>query len=141
MKISSTSLHYRFNAKVQSDKFTDKAERGRFTTCSYIRTSLYSVVQALWFTFVAFLASFLVLWVVGSAIWVPISIFFLNGTPVESALAAAAVFWVLVGIALAVMTFKFINARYIAPVLKEPNVFIQAIKDNHNKFCTRVEVV
>lgn len=28
--------------------------------------------------------------------------------------------------------------NYVSP---EPNVFIQAIADKHNKFCTRVEVV
>jgi hypothetical protein len=141
MKITSTSWHFRFNSKIQNDRFTDKARCGRFTTCSYIRTSIYSVVQALWFTFLACFTAIVIGCAIGCAIWVPFSIFFLSGTPPGEALTAASVVWGLIAFGLLVMTWKYVEPRFVAPAIKEPNVFIQAIKDHHGKFCTRVEVV
>lgn len=141
MKISSSSWHYRFNAKIQSDKFTNRAECGRFTTCSYIRTCIASVFQGAWYAFlICFLAVFIAC-VLGSAIWVPISIFFMSGTPTGFPLAAALIVWILIAIGLLVLMWKQVKPYYNVKVHQEPNVFFQAIKDHHGKFCTRVEVV
>lgn len=141
MQISNRSWHYRFNAKIQSDTFTNKAACNRFTTCSYIRTTIYSVMQALWFTFLACVVAAFVGGALGAALWVPFSIFFMNGVPNEVAVVTACVVWALIAFGLAVLTWLFIKPRFVEPMLKEPNVFIQAIKDHHGKFCTRVEVV
>ncbi|MNE31037.1 hypothetical protein D3C80_1245830 [compost metagenome] len=142
MKINSRSWHYRFNAKIQRDKFTDRVRCGRHTTCSYIRTTIYSAMQALWFTFILCIIVAFVAFFLGSAIWVPIAIFFLNGVPGGMSIAAAGIVWVLVAIGLGYLTYKFLPA-YLPKrdPNKEPNVFIQAVKDQHNKVCTRIEVV
>lgn len=141
MKISNKSLHYKFNAFVQQDRFTDKVRCNRLTTCSYIRTTIYSALMAMWFALLAVICVVIVVLVVGSAIWVPIAIFFMGGTPTGLPLALASMVWIAIAITLLILTWKYIKLRYIIPVYREPNVFIQAIKDQHNKFCTRVEVV
>jgi len=142
MKISSKSWHYRFNLKIQGEKFEHKAECGRFTTCSYIRTCIASVIQGAWFAFLICIIAALAIFIVGSAIWVPISIFFLGGIPTGSPLAAACIVWALIALGLLVLMWKQqVRPYYNAKVHQEPNVFIQAIKDKHGKFCTRVELV
>lgn len=138
MKISTRSWHYRFNAKIQQDKFIDRVKCNRHTTCSYIRTTIYSAFQGLWFIFIMCLIVLLAGSLVGSAVWVPISILFLSGTPTGIVLALAVIVWVLIAFGLAVLTWKFMKHRFTQ---REPNLFVQAIKDHHGKFCTRVEVV
>lgn len=141
MQINKLSWHYRFNAKIQQDKFTDRIRCGRHTTCSYIRTTIFSALQATWFAFLACVCIVVVAFVLGSAIWVPISIFFLNGVPAGIAVGAACAVWVAVAIGLGYATYKFLPKFFPRDPQKEPNVFVQAIKDQHNKVCTRIEVV
>ena len=142
MKINKQSWHYRFNAKIQRDLFINRARAGRHTTCSYIRTTLYSVVQGLWFCFLLCVVAAIVAIGLGSMIWVPISIFFLNGAPAGEFAVIAFVMWVAFAILLGYLTYKFMpNIMPKRDPYKEPNVFFQAIKDQHNKVCTRVEVV
>lgn len=142
MQINKTSWHYRFNAKIQQEKFTWRLREGRHTTCSYIRTTIFSALQATWFAFLACVCAAVIGFVLVSAIWVPISIFFLNGVPSELMVGVASIMWICVACGLGYATYKLLPA-YLPKrdPNKEPNVFVQAIKDQHNKVCTRVEVV
>lgn len=142
MKVNKRSWHYRFNAKIQQEKFTWRVRDGRHTTCSYIRTTIYSALMALWFAAVFCIIGSIVGLAVGCMIVVPIIIFFFDGAPAEEFAFISALMWALVAFMLAVLTWKFLP-KYLPKrdPNKEPNVFIQAIKDNHNKVCTRIEVV
>lgn len=71
MKISSKSMHYRFNALVQKDKFTDRAECGRFTTCSYIRTTIASLFKGAFHCLLVATLAVMGVWVALSALIVP----------------------------------------------------------------------
>lgn len=143
MQINSRSFHYRFNEFVQSDKFTDRAHRGRFTTCSYIRTCLYSVLKGAFNTVIGLLLTLMVGWIFGSALIVPILIFFFGGHPTDLFVAPAVLVWACVLVGLAMLFLKQVKERLKKSFKPNTtrNVFVQAIVDKHNKFCTRVEVV
>ena len=142
MKINASSWHYRFNSFVQEDRFTYNADRGRLTTCSYIRTTIFSVFQGIFKSIVLLLISLLALLFVGSMIGVPISILF-GYVPADVFVGPAAICWIVATFGLLLLFIKQLKERFSASFEpdSEPNVFFQAIRDKHNKFCTRVEVV
>lgn len=141
MKISNQSLHYRFNKLVQGNNFVDRVYGKRFTTCSYVRTTLFSLmkggVNCLLFLILACFAVF----VVGSAVGVPLIIMFSTYVPADPFIGVCGIIWVLVVLFLLNSLFGQIRKRMKDSFRRyEPNVFVQAIRDKHNKFCTRVEV-
>lgn len=139
MNISSTSWHYRFNKFVQGYAFSDRALRGQFTTCSYIRTLIFSMISGATKAVVTFLLGVLAATFVLSGIIVPILIWFTDIQPAEPFGPFALIFWGIVAFCL--LTKERIKRINWDRKPKEPNVFIQAIKDKHDKFCTRVKVV
>lgn len=147
MKISKTSLHYRFNNFIQGGDFRMRAIEGRFTTCSYIRTCIASVFGGIFKLVILIALLVAVLTFLACMFGVPIAIF-MGYVPADKAIPPCVVGWAAVAFGLFVLMCKqtnqcIKNARaramknYVSP---EPNVFIQAIVDKHNKFCTRVEV-
>lgn len=144
MKISKASWHYRFNRLVQGDAFVDRARRGQFTTCSYIRTIIFSVIAGITKAVVCAILGALVATAAVSAIVVPILVWFTGIQPAEPFVGMAVFMWGVVALILVVVTAKLTKDRLKrvnwSRKPKEPNLFIQAIKDKHNKFCTRVEV-
>jgi hypothetical protein len=143
MQINSRSLHYRFNSLVQSDKFTDRALCGRFTTCSYIRTCLYSLLKGAFNSVVGLLLAIIVSWILGSALIVPVLIFFFDSHPIDLFIVPTVAVWGCVVVGLAVLFIKQVKERLKKSFKPSTtrSVFVQAIVDKHNKFCTRVEVV
>lgn len=144
MKISKNSWHYRFN-DFNNDNFTYRFENGVYTTCSYIRTTIAS-----FFAF-AFKCAFLlciagiILWIIGSMIGVPVMIYMGVTSIHELLVGPFIVGWLAVIVVLIITLAKqigeWIDARgttFNNRPKKEPNVFVQAIIDKHNKFCTRV---
>lgn len=142
MKITNTSWHYRFNKLVQQEKFTNRAERGRFTTCSYIRTTITSLFKGAFNCLLVVVLGILVSWVALSALIVPFYIWLTSTVPTDAFLVPCVLVWVVVALGLVVALCKQLKERLEEKFEGyQPNVFVQAIKDKHNKFCTRVEVV
>lgn len=143
MKIAKTSWHYRFN-RFNNEHFEDRFNYGCYTTCSYIRTTLASMFSALFKCAVILCVAGLILWVIGSMIVVPIVIY-MGMMPYEMAGAFCLVGWIFTAAALATLLFgqikewiKNIKFKTDDRPKKEPNVFVQAVIDKHNKFCTMV---
>ena len=142
MKISNTSWHYRFNKLVQQEKFTDRAECGRFTTCSYIRTTIASMFKGAFNCLLVVVLSMLIAWLALSALIVPFYIWLSSSIPQDIFMVPCVLIWCIAVLGLVIALGKQIKERLEEKFEGyQPNVFVQAIKDNHNKFCTRVEVV
>jgi len=143
LKIAKTSWHYRFN-KSNNENFTYWFANEHYTTCSYIRTTIASMFSCLFkILFFLFIGGF-ILFVVGSMIGVPI-ILYMGKLPYELPGILCVIGWGFAIAGLVVMFIKYTkewieNARLKAgsKPSKEPNVFVQAIIDKHNKFCTLV---
>lgn len=143
MKIAKTSWHYRFN-KANNENFTYRFANEHYTTCSYIRTTMASMFACLFkILFFLIVGCFVLFWA-GSMIGVPI-ILYMGKLPYELPAIMCLIGWAAVAFALTVLFVKQVkewieNARLKAgsKPSKEPNVFVQAIIDKHNKFCTLV---
>lgn len=144
MKISKDSWHYRFN-NFNNDNFDYRFNKGVYTTCSYIRTTIASFFAFGFKCFAILCALAFVLWIVGSMIYVPAMVY-LGATSINELLAVPCIVgWVAVIVVLAVLFANQVkewihnlSAKLDDRPTKEPNVFVQAIIDKHNKFCTRV---
>lgn len=142
MKISKSSWHYRFN-KFMDDDFTYEFSEGQFTTCSYIRATIGSMFTALFKSVVLMIFGAFGLFFVGSMIGVPIVVF-LGKVPYELSAILCIVGWAFAAAGLLVLFAKqvqeWMKARRskTGAVKKEPSVFVQAIIDKHNRFCTLV---
>lgn len=142
MKIAKTSWHYRFN-RFNNEKFEERFEFGCYTTCSYIRTTLASMFAALFKCCILFGVACFILGMLGSMIVVPILIF-MGTIPYELPTIICVIGWAFaIGALIILLTsqikdwvsnLKFKSDR----PKKEPNVFVQAVIDKHNKFCTLV---
>lgn len=142
MKIATSSWHYRFN-RFNNENFEARFQRGRYTTCSYIRTTLASILASIFKGFIILFFAAVILGVAASMLAVPV-IIFMGMTPYEMPMMTCVVGW---AFAIAALTILFIaqvkewlesiEFRDSKPK-KEPNVFVQAIIDKHNKFCTLV---
>lgn len=143
MKIAKTSWHYRFN-NFNNSSFEHRFDRGRYTTCSYIRTTIASFLSAIFKGFIILIVAAFAALMVGCMIVTPISIY-LGINPYDVFGFLCVVGWVIVTIGLTVafvsdVTERCRNFQFKATerVKKEPNVFVQAVIDKHNKFCTLV---
>lgn len=76
MQISKSSWHYCFNSWMQ-DSFKYRARNDVFTTCSYIRTTIFSAIVGLFKIFAMILAVFVAIWMVAGVVYLP---FFVFGT-------------------------------------------------------------
>jgi hypothetical protein len=148
MIISKNDWHYRFNKTFGSSDFEVKAQNGRYTTCSYIRQFLYSLLRALLaLSMFSFLAAF-VIWLVGSMIGVPIAIYMGFVFPAKGFLAGSVGLcgagWLFTGAFL-----TYLLAEQIGTGLKnkleayetKKGLLAQAREDKKKGFCTFVEVV
>lgn len=74
MQISKSSWHYRFNAWMQ-ESFSSRSRNEIFTTCSYIRTTIFSmIVGVLKLLYLVVGAAFVILTAVG-VIYLPFLVF------------------------------------------------------------------
>lgn len=144
MKISKNSWHYRFN-DFNNDNFSYRFEKGVYTTCSYIRTTIASFF-AFGFKCTAILCALaLVAWIIGSMVGVPLMVFMGATSLSDVFVVPCVVGWALTVLILFVTLvaqikewFQNLEFKTSDRPSKEPNVFVQAIIDKHNKFCTRV---
>lgn len=144
MQISKTSWHYRFN-KWQNDNFSSRFNRGHYTTCSYIRTTIASTFACLFKAWIILLVISCILGLIGCMVVVPIMIFLGSASIPELPGVMCVVGWLMVIVILAIVLVNQIKnwidnleTKFKDRPVKEPNVFVQAVIDKHNKFCTRV---
>ena len=144
MKISKDSWHYRFN-DFSNDNFSYRFSKGQYTTCSYIRTTIASTFASLFKGFIILCIIATILGVVGSMIAVPVMVFMGMTSIPELPAVTCVTGWVAVSVVLFVILvnqikewIQNIEFKTSERVKKEPSVFVQAIIDKHNKFCTRV---
>jgi len=143
LKIAKTSWHYRFN-KFNNDNFESRFNRGHYTTCSYIRTTLASMLAATFKCAVILCVAAVILWVIGSMVVVPFVVF-MGIMPYDLAAVTCVMGWIFLVGGLFILLVNQIN-EWIKNIeyktndrpKKEPNVFVQAVIDKHNKFCTLV---
>lgn len=143
MKIAKTSWHYRFN-RFNNEKFEDRFNYGCYTTCSYIRTTLASIFASIFKCAVLLCVAGVILWVAGSMLAVPVMIY-MGLMPYELSAVVCMIGWIFVVSALIVLLFgqikewiRNLKVKSGDRPKKEPNVFVQAVIDKHNKFCTLV---
>lgn len=141
MKITKDSWHYRFN-NWQNAMFEYHFDTGRYTTCSYIRTTIGSAFSAFFkgLTALCFLGIFL--FIAGSMLIVPAMVF-MGQMPPEMPAVVCVTSWAIAAFVLLILFVRyttewFESRRNSSSQSKEPNVFVQAIIDKHNKYCTRV---
>lgn len=145
MKISKASWHYRFNRFVQREDFRYNIEAGRYTTCRYVRTTAHSVLKSVVLTIGAIAIAVVLLFMLFSMFNVPYQYMFGNSAGLEEKdIVAAVVCWFMVFAVSATSTVteikKYMNKRSSTLKPKQRSVFTQAIIDQHDKICTRVEV-
>ncbi|MDX9668677.1 hypothetical protein [Pseudomonas sp. P8_250] len=143
MQISKSSWHYRLNEKAQGYSFVDRVRSRRFTTCTYIRTTIRSTLLAAFF--IAALATiFLVAsGLVVNALFTPIAI--LLGMPfIKLLVVPALITWSAVCLAAVAYLFshfsKIIRAKMSERYDKKLTLLEQRIKDGKEGICTIVEV-
>lgn len=144
MKIAKTSWHYRFN-RFNNENFEDRFNFGCYTTCSYIRTTLASIFASIFKGAIILAVISMLLGILGSMLVVPVLIF-MGATSIPEIPGVTCV----VGWAFTIFVMVVILAGQIKEWIKnlefktsdrpkkEPNVFVQAVIDKHNKFCTLV---
>lgn len=143
MQISSKAWHYRLNMSVQGGSFYEKIRNRQLTTCTYIRTTVRSVLQgasfAVFLTFLFGMALFMAL----NAVWVPLALVF--GWPLVQAQAIpAACVWILIGVGVLLTLLgiigKFVRAKLDDRHERKLTILEQRIKDGKEGICTIVEV-
>lgn len=137
MQISKSSWHYRFNAWMQ-ESFKSRSRNEIFTTCSYIRTTIFSfivsLVKLLWIA----LGIILAVIIVAGIVYIPFLIFGSVGK-VEPLIVGGIIGWgglLMAGVALL--------ADKLTPFWQERKerkiaVLKQAMLDNKAGICTIVE--
>lgn len=137
MQISKSSWHYRFNAWMQ-ESFKSRSRNEIFTTCSYIRTTIFSfivsLVKLLWIA----LGIILAVIIVAGIVYIPFLIFGSVGK-VEPLIVGGIIGWgglLIAGVALL--------ADKLTPFWQERKerkiaVLKQAMLDNKAGICTIVE--
>lgn len=144
MQISTTAWHYRLNTNVQSYSFDDRIRARRFTTCTYIRTTIRSMFQLLFTIAVIVALGVAAIGLVLNAVWVPLAIW-LDLPFDKNQLPPAAIFWVVLTglgiINLVIAISKPLRAKLSERHEKKLSLLEQRIKDGKEGICTIVEVV
>ena len=144
MKIAKTSWHYRLNNNT-NEHFAYWFDKGRYTTCSYVRRTIASMFVVL-FKSLLMLGGICTLGaVVVSMIAVPISLY-MGIKPHDIPGILCLIGWVFALMLSLFVVFSkakdIIDRASVKPFKtrkkKEHGVFVQAIIDKHNKFCTLV---
>lgn len=145
MKISKTSWHYQLNRNT-NEHFEYWFDRGRYTTCSYVRRTAASVLVTLFKGTVILAGILTLIAVLYSMVAYPISHYLGHATN-QVVEALAVVGWIFAVIA-ALFVIVYTTQRWVEKRAsksrpferrkKERSVFVQAVIDKHNKFCTLV---
>lgn len=140
MKISRNSWHYRYNQYVRDD-WRFRAHLETFTTCSYIRTTMFTVlVHLMQLGFIAVtIGALLAFTLLLSVPVLAISGFVFPADLLGASLAA----WIGIGSLIGVLLFAFVSSQiekaYIKAKRKRQTLLSQALQDRKDGICTIVD--
>lgn len=144
MQISKNSWHYRFNSQIQGYSFRDRAAGRKFTTCTYIRTTLRSLSQGIAYTVLGALFAGLVLLYLYCMVQVPVAWLF-GFEIMKGALVPCFIGWAGVAMfslwALVLYIHDLVRPGLNARHERKLSLLEQRIKDGREGICTIVEVV
>lgn len=144
MKIAKTSWHYQLNRN-SNEHFEYWFDKGRYTTCSYVRRTLVSMLALMFKSIMCLAGLATIVFVVGSMLVVPVMLY-MGHKPHDIPGIMCLIGWIF-----AIMFSLFVILSKVKEILERPSrkpfkarkkkehgVFVQAIIDKHNKFCTLV---
>lgn len=137
MNISKASWHYRFNDRVRPLPLDSRV----FTTCSYIRFTLWNMLGMLIAGLLTLTMAGWILTVVGSAIALPFV--YLLGLEIPTFVGFFGVVgWLILGVALVSIFVEYLMEKYKEKRKeKELGLLLQAAEDRKKGVCTLVEFV
>lgn len=143
MKISKMSWHYKLNENTQGYSFVDRVCGRKLTTCSYIRTTLRSMLQLLAVIVGVSVFGSIAIAFVLNGLYVPLAIFF--DFPLDKGqLIPAFMSWLMLCALLVMALFEHFKGRLRAKLSarreKQLSLLEQRIKDGKDGICTIVEV-
>lgn len=142
MKIAKQSWHYRLNDSIQGYSFVDRLRGRKMTTCSYIRTTIRSMLQLIAAVIgLAFLGGIVLAFTL-NALYVPLAIFF--DLPLHKTQLLPAFMGMLMTVAALVITLLECFKGKLRKALsvrqeKQLSLLEQRIKDGKEGICTIVE--
>lgn len=143
MKIAKKSWHYKLNEGLQGYSFEDRLRHRKLTTCTYIRTTIRSVLQLLAIIVGLLFIGSVALSFILNGLYVPMAIFF--DLPLNKAqLVPAIMSWLIATGALVLLLLDHFKGR-MRKVLsarreKQLSLLEQRIKDGKEGICTIVEL-
>lgn len=139
MKISKQAWHYRLNSSVQGWQFEDRAQGRKLTTCTYIRTTLRSVLQRIFEAFWIFLAVVVIITGLCCALYLPVAAVFGLAIP-AGVKVAGTIIWSASGTAGIIILLQLLGQRLLKREESKLSILEQRIKDGREGICTIVEV-
>lgn len=139
MKISKQAWHYRLNSSVQGWQFEDRVQGRRLTTCTYIRTTLRSILQRIFEAFWILLAVVLAVIALCCALYLPVAALF--GLVLPAAVKViGTIIWSASGTAAVIILLQLLGQRLLKREASKLSILEQRIKDGREGICTIVEV-
>lgn len=144
MQISKNAWHYNLNSSIQGWPFIDRAHGRKFTTCTYIRTTIRSVLQvvASGVGIISFILLALGLFL--NAAWFPLALL-LDLPYIKELAPMAGAVWVIGIVGLLVQLVSWLMENFGAKLSERQerklNLLEQRIKDGKEGICTIVEIV
>lgn len=143
MQISKNSWHYRLNNNLQGYSFVDRIYARRFTTCTYIRTTIRSMFQLLFTIAVIVTMAVGALSLIINAAWVPLAVWLDLPFLKEMIVPALAVWFISTGMGVIYLlseVSKRVRTKLSERHEKKLNLLEQRIKDGKEGICSIVEV-
>jgi sterol desaturase/sphingolipid hydroxylase (fatty acid hydroxylase superfamily) len=137
MQISKSSWHYRFNAWMQ-ESFQSRSRNEIFTTCSYIRTTIFSGIIGFFKLLMSLLGVIFVIWAVVGVVYLPFLIFGSVGE-VEPLIVGGVIGWGAIGIVVACIVADKLTPFWQARKERKIALLKQAMLDNKAGICTIIE--
>lgn len=143
MKISKDSWHYRLNDIIQGYSFRDRARNRKFTTCTYIRTTVRSLIQGLLYAVLLVALALGAGALIGLMLYVPLAA--VSGWVIHPGfIVPAVVGWGWAAIFGIVWVFgkigPYIRERLSDRYERKLSILEQRVKDGKEGICTIVEV-
>lgn len=137
MQISKSSWHYRFNDWMQ-DSFKWRTNKEIFTTCSYIRTTIFSLIVGLFKLFAIALAVGVGGWLLVGVAYLP---FFAFGSvgELEPLVVGGVLGWGIIGVVLSCIVADKLTPFWQARKERKIALLKQAMLDNKAGICTIIE--
>lgn len=137
MKVSKSSWHYRFNDYFQNN-FSYRASRSTFTTCTYIRTTIRTFLQAS--VTILFLGGLLCILgvVLGSAIYWPVAVIFGLTLAKFTVPFAIITYAAVIAVGAAILYDKKLKPKLEARREQKLSLLRQAVIDRKEGICTIV---